>query len=229
MREPKRERGNLRAWLLAAALLLSSAAWIFAEKQPQPLPKAFHANTYPAHEAHDDEKVSIAVDPYDMPDKAAIFVVNYKGSDLLPMQFVISNDGDQPVSLVDMQVDLITADRSKIPPATVDDLYRRLARQKRRGDEPARNPLPVPLPRQKVKPSVSREAQAEIESMQFRARAVEARSLQSGFLIFDVQGIPNPLAGARLYVHGLRDQNGKELFYFEIPLEKYLTYRPGHP
>jgi hypothetical protein len=231
MRQPKRERGNPRARLLAAALLLSSAAWvsIFAEKQPQPLPKAFHANTYPAHEAHDDEKVSIAADPYDMPDKAANFVVNYKYSDLLPMQFIISNDGDQAISLVDIQVELITADHSKIPPATVDDLYRRLARQKRRGDEPARNPLPVPLPRQKVKPSVSREAQAEIESMQFLARAVEPHSLQSGFLIFDVQGLPNPLAGAHLYVRGLRDQKGKELFYFEIPMEKYLTYRPGHP
>jgi hypothetical protein len=229
MRQPAKERGNPRVHFLAAALLLTSGAWMFAEKQPQPLPKAFHANTYPAHESHDDEKVSIAVDPYDMPDKAAVFVVNYKASGLLPMQFIISNDGGQAVSLMDMEVELITADRSKIPPATPDDLYRRLGRQTRRGDEPARNPLPVPLPRKKVKPTVSKEAQAEIEAMQFGARAVEPHSQQSGFLIFDVQDIPNPLAGAHLYVHGLRDQNGKELFYFEIPLEKYLTYRPGHP
>jgi hypothetical protein len=229
MGEPKRDRRVARA--LTVGLLVASASWIFvfAEKQPQPLPKAFHANTYPAHEAHDDEKLSIAADPYDMPDKAAIFVVDYKASGLLPMHFIISNDGDQAISLVDMQVELITADRSKIPSATVDDLYRRLSRQKRRGDEPARNPLPVPLPRSKVKPTVSRAAQAEIESMQFLAKAVEPHSLQSGFLIFDVQGIPNPLAGAHLYVHGLRDQAGKELFYFEIPMEKYLTYRPGHP
>jgi len=231
MGDTKRDGRDRRTRLLAAALMVTSAAcvFVFAEKQPQPLPKAFHANTYPAHEAHEGEKVSIAADPYDMPDKAAIFVVNYKASGLLPLQFIISNDGDQAISLVDMQVELITADRSKIPPATVDDLYRRLSRQKRRGDEPARNPLPVPLPRSKVKPTVSREAQMEIESMQFLARAVEPHSLQSGFLIFDVQGIPNPLAGARLYVHGLRDADGKELFYFEIPMEKYLTYRPGHP
>ena len=229
MLQATRERRGPGERHLAAVLLLASAAWMFAEKQPQPLPKAFHANTYPAHEAHDDEKVSIAADPYDMPDKAAIFVVNYKNADLLPMQFIISNDGDQAVSLMDMEVELITADRSKIPPATVDDLYRRLGKQTRRGDEPARNPLPIPLPRQKVKPTVSKEAQAEIEAMQFLAKAVEPRSLQSGFLIFDVQGIPNPLAGAHLYVRGLRDQKGKELFYFEIPMGKYLTYRPGHP
>jgi len=229
MPEPQSSHRVPKFRILLGTLLLASAAWMFAEKQPQPLPKAFHAKTYPAHEAHDNEKVSIAVDPYDMPDKAAIFVVNYKASGLLPMQFILSNDGDQAVSLVDMEVELITVDRSKIPPATVDDLYRRLSRQKRRGDEPPRNPLPVPLPRKRVKPTVSPEAQAEIEAMQFRARAVEAHALQSGFLIFDVQGIANPLAGAHLYVHGLRDQDGRELFYFEIPLEKYLTYRPGHP
>ena len=229
MRQPAKERGNPRAHFLAAALLLAGAAWLFAEKQPQPLPRAFHANTYPAHESHDNEKVSIAVDPYDMPDKAAIFVVDYRSNGLLPMQLIISNDGDQPVSLKDMQVELITVNRTQIPPATLNDLYRRLGRQTRRGDEPQRNPLPVPLPRKKVKPTVSQQAQAEIESMQFGAVAVEPHSLQSGFFIFDVQDIPNPLAGARLYVHGLRDSNGKELFYFELPLEKYLTYRPGHP
>lgn len=229
MPQPPRSRRVPKSRFLLAALLFASAAWLFAEKQPQPLPKAFHAKTYPAHESHPGEKVSIAVDPYDMPDKAAVFVVNYKASGLMPMHFIISNDGDQAVSLVDMQVELILHDRSKIPPATVDDLYRRLSKQTRRGDEPARNPLPVPLPRQKVKSTVSPEAQAEIEAMQFRARAVETHALQSGFLIFDVQSIANPLAGAHLYVHGLRDQDGKELFYFEIPLEKYLTYRPGHP
>ena len=103
MPEVKNERARLRVRLLAVALLLASAAWMWAEKQPQPLPKAFHANTYPAHESHEDEKVSIAVDPYDMPDKAAIFVVNYKDSGFLPMQFIVSNDGEQPLSLVDME------------------------------------------------------------------------------------------------------------------------------
>ncbi len=229
MPERQRTRRDPKSRILLGTLLLASAAWLFAEKQPQPLPKAFHAKTYPAHETHPAEKVSIAVDPYDMPDKAAVFVVNYKASGLLPMHFIISNGGDQAVSLVDMQVELILHDRSKIPPATVDDLYRRLSKQTRRGDEPPRNPLPVPLPRQKVKPTVSQEAQAEIEAMQFLARAVEAHALQSGFLIFDVQGVAHPLAGAHLYVRGLRDQDGRELFYFEIPLEKYLTYRPGHP
>ena len=62
--------------------------------------------------------------------------------------------------------------------------------------------------------------------MMFRAKAVEPHGTQAGFLFFDVEGIRNPLAGAKLYITGLRDGNGQELLYFEIPMEKYLTYKP---
>jgi hypothetical protein len=73
---------------------------------------------------------------------------------------------------------------------------------------------------------VSREAEAEIESSRFLAKAVEPHATQAGFLFFDVQGIENPLHGARLYVSGIRTSEGQELMYFEVPLEKYLTYQP---
>ena len=31
-----------------------------------------------------------------------------------------------------------------------------------------------------------------------------------------------PLVGAKLYVRSLRDADGNDLFYFEIPFSKYL-------
>jgi hypothetical protein len=33
------------------------------------------------------------------------------------------------------------------------------------------------------------------------------------------------LAGAYLYVMGMKDDAGQELIFFEIPLDKYLTHR----
>ena len=36
----------------------------------------------------------------------------------------------------------------------------------------------------------------------------------------------NPLAGANLYLSGIRNSKGTELIYFEIPMEKYLSYTP---
>ena len=216
-------RSSFRLWLLAAFVVLALLAP--AKEKEWVAPKAYHAKTYPARDAHDDEKVTIAVDPYDMPDKASIFTVNYKQEGFLPMLFVISNDGSQPISLADMKVELVTAKRVKIPAAVPDDIYRRITREPVRGDNPSRSPLPIP--RKTVKQGVKKNEQNEIENSQFLAKAVEPNATQSGFLYFDVEGISNPLAGGHLYVTGIRDGKGQELLFFDIPLEKYLSYQPG--
>ncbi len=80
------------------------------------MPAVQPAHSYPAHDDHPAEKVSIAVDPYDVEDKASIFSVNYRNHGYMPVFFVITNDGDQPVSLVGMKAQLNTKDRSKLLP-----------------------------------------------------------------------------------------------------------------
>ncbi len=182
------------------------------------MPAAQPARTYPAHDDHPMEKVAVAVDPYDLEDKASIFSVNYRNYGFLPVFFVITNDGDQPISLAGMKAQLNTKDRSKLSPATMDDLVRRLS-------HPSRTdiPLPIPLPKKEVKGGVSRKTWDEIEQAQFGAKAVEPHSTARGFLFFDVSDISNPLAGASFYLMGVRDAKGNELMYFEIPMEKYLN------
>jgi hypothetical protein len=39
-------------------------------------------------------------------------------------------------------------------------------------------------------------------------------------MFFDVSGLSNPLAGAHLYVSGVRDAKGNEMMYFEVPLDQ---------
>jgi hypothetical protein len=184
------------------------------------MPAAQPARTYPAHDDHPLEKVVVAVDPYDVEDKASIFTVNWRNYGYMPVFFVVTNDGDQPVSLVDMKPQMNTKDRSKLFPSTMDDLLRRLS-------HPSRNdgkiPLPIPLPQKEVKGGMSRKTWDEIEQAQFAAKAVEPHSTARGFLFFDVSGISNPLAGARFYLMGVNDAKGNELMYFEIPMEKYLS------
>jgi len=207
---------------LLAVLLLACAAFA-AQKEFTP-PKAFHANTYPARDDHPHEKVSIAADPYDLPDKAAIFAVPYHANDMLPVHVIISNDNDAPILVRAMKVQFITVDGVKLNPADEQDFVRRFGRAKRRPGE--RRPLPIPIPDSKPSMSVKPEYLDEFEAATFRARAVEPRSTQSGFFFFDVRDIKTPLAGARIYLSGIVDQDGKDLFYFEIPMEKYLTYQP---
>src|SRR5580692_1208471 len=90
-------------------------------------PAAQPAKTYPAHDDHIDEKVAIAADPYDTADKAKIFSIKFREHGLLPMFFVLTNDGGQPISIARMQVTLTTANGSKLTPISTEDMYRRLS------------------------------------------------------------------------------------------------------
>jgi hypothetical protein len=216
--------------LVVAVLTLAAVAMLFSPRLAAKddkgfvLPRPADAKTYPAHDTSEKEKVAIAADPYDLPDKTqGVFRIKYKDEDLLPLLLVITNDGGQPVALAGMQVELVTRKRVKIQPATENDIYRRIARQPMKGDQPSANPLPFP---RKVKRSVKKEEQQEIQDSRFAAKAVEPHATQAGFLFFDVEGIDNPLAGAHLYVSGLRNSQGQELIFFDIPLEKYLEQAP---
>jgi hypothetical protein len=204
---------------LAGTFVLLSCLGAVAAKEFA-MPAAQPARTYPAHDDHSTEKVVVAVDPYDVEDKASIFSVNFRNYGYLPVFFVITNDGDEPVSLVGIKAELNTKNRSRLYPASTDDLVRRLSHPSRNDRQPT---LPIPLPRKEVKGGVSRKAWDEIERAQFGAKAVEPHSTARGFLFFDISDISNPLAGASFYLMGVHDAKGNELMYFEIPLEKYLS------
>jgi hypothetical protein len=194
------------------ALALSLAAKDFVKPAAQP------AKTYPAHDDHSDEKLAIAADPYDTADKAKIFSVDFHAHGFLPIFLVITNDGPQPVSIANMQITL-TVNRAKFTPISTDDIARRLSNPQA-NTNPGTNPLPFPIPRKKVKGTLSKKEMDEIESSQFAARAVEPHTTQSGFLFFDIADLPTPLAAAHLYVNGVTDAKGAELMYFEIAMGK---------
>ncbi|HUO17067.1 MAG TPA: hypothetical protein VMX38_18950 [Verrucomicrobiae bacterium] len=177
-------------------------------------PVAQPAKTYPAHDDHTDEKVAIGADPYDTPEKAKIFSDQFQENGLLPIFFVVTNDGDQPISISHMQITLRTANRSKLTPLSTEDLYRRLSNPQART-----SPNPFPIPRKSVKNGMSKKEIDEIQTSQFAARAVEPHSTQSGFLFFDVDGISSPLAGASMDVTGVDDAKGSELMYFELSMK----------
>ena len=192
-----------------AACALSLTAKDFIKPAAQP------AKSYPAHDDHADEKVAIAADPYDTAEKAKTFSVNFHEHGFLPIFFIVTNDGDQPISIANIEVKLITANHSKLTPASSEDIYRRLTNPRANT-----NQIPLPIPQKKVKGTISQKERDEIESSQFVARAVEPRTTQSGFLFFDVGDISSPLAGAHIDVTGVNNAKGIELMYFEIPLEK---------
>jgi hypothetical protein len=79
-----------------------------------------------------------------------------------------------------------------------------------------------------VKGTVSAKTMDQIESAQFAAKAVEPRTTRSGFLFFDVQGLPS-LAGSRILFTNLHNGQGGDLMFFEIPLDKYFGPKTASP
>jgi hypothetical protein len=185
------------------------------------MPHPTDAKAFPAHDEHPLEKVSIAIDLYDTAQKSAIFNARYLERGFLPMLFVVSNGGSQPVVLDRIGVKLVLHDRSKISPATEDDMFRRFSRTPHNDSGVSR--LPLPTPPRAPKAGVSRDVKEEMDAARFQSRAVEPGGTQTGFLFFDISETQKSMAGAHLYVTGVRESGGNELMFFDIPLDKYLA------
>jgi hypothetical protein len=195
---------------------------LFGEKRFNP-PPAAHANTYALHEAHKDENVTIAVEPYSQEDTKRVFKANYWEHGLYPVRLLISNDSDQTLMLDSLKIEYITAKRDKLQPATNADIYRMLVRPNRADQSHPGMHLPFPVG--KKKEAISKDTQEEYESAQFLTVPVTPHATHSGYLFFDMQGEP-PEPGAHLYISGIK-AGFKELFYFEIPMDKPADNAPA--
>jgi hypothetical protein len=202
------------ACVLALCVVVCVPAVLASKNFVKPVAKS--AINYPAHDFHRDEQVAIAADPYDTPERSKIFSVNFADYGLMPVFFVVTNDGEQPISIAKMQITLRTANHSKLTPIDTDDLYRRLT-------NPRMNTRPSPLPLPNKVKGTGKKEMDEVAAAQFAARAVEPHTTQSGFMFFDIGGINSPLRGSNIDVTGVTDGKGNELMFFEIPLEKYLN------
>ena len=178
------------------------------------------ATTFAAVEVHDEEKVAIAAEPYDTKVKESLFNVDYLAHGVMPVRLIVTNNGDRPISLRDARILFLTAKGDKIQAAEPEDVERLMTMKERQG---AKIPMPGPIPAIKLKPKASnKEIEADFDTFEYQALVVEPHSTRAGFLFYDVSGLDHPLEGAKLRLRELRNADGDELFYFEIPFDKYL-------
>ena len=183
------------------------------------------ATTFAAVEVHDKEKVAIAAEPYDTKEKESLFKVDYLSHGVMPIRLIVTNNGDHPISLRDARILFLTAAGDKIPAAEPEDVERLMTRKEREG---GKIPLPGPLPKIKLKPKASnQEIEQDFDNFEYQALVVEPHTTRAGVLFYDVSDLDHPLRGAKLHLHALRNADGEELFYFEIPFDKYLKSKSG--
>jgi len=212
------QSGSMRTCRIISLLALSLAA--IAGATDHVPPKVQPATSFAAVDVHPNENVAIAAEPYDTKEKESIFRVDYLGHDVMPIRLIVTNNGDRPISLRDARILFQTAAGDRIQTSEPEDVERLMTKKERQG---TKIPMPAPIPPIKLKPKASnKEIEEDFDTFEYQALVVEPHTTRAGFLFYDVSQLTDPLKGAKLYLHELRDADGKELFYFEIPFDKYL-------
>jgi hypothetical protein len=212
-------RAVMRRFRPLCFLILAAATVSLAESDP---PAAKDAMAYPAFDFHTKEQVAIAAEPFDTAEKCKIFQVDYLKYRFLPIRIIVTNTGDSPISLKDARIFFVSAGGDRIPAADPEDVERRVKPKDSRGYSIPVGPIKV-----HTKGSASdQKIEADFDRFEYAALAVEPHTTRAGFLFYDMQGLGDtPLHGGKLILRELRDAKGAELFYFEIPFDKYLEAR----
>ena len=192
------------------ALLLSIAAVFAADKEAppfKPAPAASFANR------QTNAQVTIAVDPYVTDDKVklAFGKVSPYQYGVLPVLVVIQNDSDKTIKLDRIKAEYVGPDRDRVEATP--------ARDVRYLHPPNRPNMPDPSPAGRVKALKKKKNpldEWEIEGRAFAAAMLPPGQSASGFFYFQA----DVRHGSTIYLSGLTEAGtGKELFYFEIPLQ----------
>jgi len=217
------QSGAMRSLCSILFLLTSLTLPALAADDDHTPPPVTPASNFPAVEVHDNEKVAIAIEPYETREKQEIFNIEYAKYGVIPVRLIITNLGDKPISLRDARILFETATGERIQAAEPADVQRVL----HPNNQPKTMPLPGPLPSLKRKPkNQNNEVQEDFDTFEYQALAVEPHTTRAGFLFYVVQR-HDPLKGADLYINKLRNDEGEELFPFQIPFDKYLNAKAG--
>lgn len=162
------------------------------------------------------EGVTVAATPYDTEELAhtAFGKVNPNQYGILPILVIIQNDTDKVLNLGSMTARYERADGHGIDATAGDDLQYTIQKRPRQVPVGPTNPLPR-LPG--VKKNKNPLAEWEITGRAFTARMLPAHESASGFFYFQT----DPLAGSKVLISGMQEAaTGRELFYFEVPLNR---------
>jgi hypothetical protein len=191
-------------------LFLSLATGLWADKKDTPFrPEA--AEKFATKQTI--EGLTIAVQPFDDPEEAktAFGKLNPYEHGVLPVLVVMKNNGKGTLRFENMQVVYVAPRGRKVDstPAT-DVMYLHAGRS----PKVSNSPLPTGGPRVKIaKNPLKNEV---IIERAFSAKMLPPGDAAHGFFYFQT----GHTRGTSLYISGIRDaQTGKELFYFEVPLD----------
>jgi hypothetical protein len=191
-------------------IVLLSIAMASAGDKDKPPFKPGPVDSYAFRQTLEKVTVAAALFRSDTETAPAFGKLNPNRYGILPVLVVIRNGGATALSLEAVLVEYITESRNKIEATPARDVPRTLGSK-----QPKEYSAPLPIPR--TSRGKNPLAAWEIEGRAFSAKMLPPGQSASGFFYFQA---PHH-AGSVLYITGIREAaSGRELFYFEIPLDK---------
>jgi hypothetical protein len=197
-------------WWIA---LLSIAVASGGDKETPPF-KPGPAGSYPFRQTLEKVTVATAAFRSDADIQTAFGKLNPYHYGILPVLVVIQNDSAKTLSLDKLKLELVTPDRDHIEPTPAAEV-----RYLRGASEPGPVVMGPPIPGLPARTSHKKNPLDawEIEGRAFTARMLPPNESASGFFYFRAFY----RSGSILFLQGVREAStGRELFYFEIPLDK---------
>ncbi|HEY4356717.1 MAG TPA: hypothetical protein VGN16_13280 [Acidobacteriaceae bacterium] len=215
-----------RSWF-ALFLLAAVTVPVHADK-PRKAPPADPAGKYPFHDAHANEKVTIAAEPCDVQEVRPKTRLDYFHHGFMPIRVIVTNDSDQAITLDDARILFVPEDNRVLNAATDDDLQRRLFSRKSAAG--TKIPLPAPFPSITIHhPPVDKQILADEDDFGFKSTTVAAHTTAAGYLYYDTRNVDDPvLEKATLEIRKVRfASTNKALDTFEIELKPAAAPKPA--
>jgi hypothetical protein len=209
----------MRRSVFTLILLASFSLPASAEKARRPAPPQ-PAETYPMHDHHAAEHVTVAAEPGDTKGLRPNTRLDYFSHGLLPVRVIVTNDSELPLTLDDARIHLITADNTTIPAATLEEIDRRMFTLKGATGRKVPLPLPIPVPVTTGKKNVDKKVVDDDNDFGFLTTTVQPHATVAGYLYYDINDIEPPaLSHATLEVRKVKQlPSGNYLDSFEVPL-----------
>jgi hypothetical protein len=195
-----------RKWLI---VLLAAAAGLAADKdRPKfaPGPLESYQNRQTA------ESVTVAAEAYrsETQTTAAFGKLDPNKYGVLPVLVLIQNSSGKTLSLEKLKIEFVTSEREHIEATPARDI-----RYLSGAPRPKVYTIPIPGAPPRISKKKNPLDAWEIEGRSFTARMLPAGETASGFFYFRTLYHP----GSTFLLSGIREAGtGKELFYYEIPL-----------
>jgi hypothetical protein len=178
------------------------------------------ARTYPFHQTQGN--VTIAVDPYETGEKikSAFDVKGMEKLGIIPVNIIISNDGEDLVSVSGQDINLLDDKNRSIESIPTEEVVHSILNRGKESSAPGRTRSPLPLPRRDGMRGDAFEIETDFTNKALKEARVAPRTTASGFVFFRLSNKQMKLSGYKIYIPEVKNLKTKQnLLFFEIEIK----------